>query len=168
MPLPSTKEELLKNLTQVYEKLDGEFEGISSERERIREIEGNVSCCDVIAYQIGWGKLLLGWEENEKNGKTPEMPASGFKWNQLGDLANTFYERKSKKSLDQLRKELKAVVQEIIGWIDSLEEQDLFQRHQRKWAGEKWPIVKWIQVNTIAPYRSARTKVRRWKKENEI
>lgn len=76
-------------------------------------------------------------------------------------LQTHFYERESNKSLAQLRKELKAVVQEITGWFESLEEQELFQRHRRKWAGEKWPIVKWIQLITIAPYRSARTKVRR-------
>ncbi|MGK7928567.1 MAG: ClbS/DfsB family four-helix bundle protein [Spirulina sp.] len=58
-------------------KIDGEFDAISHERERVKEIEGNVSCCDVIAYQIGWGKLLLGWEEKEKKGKEPKMPAFG-------------------------------------------------------------------------------------------
>jgi hypothetical protein len=95
-------------------------------------------------------------------------PASGFKWNQLGDLALTFYEKESNKPLTQLRNEFKVVAQEIIGWVNSLEEDELFQLNQRNWAVEKWPVIKWVQVNTIAPYRSARTKVRRWKKENEI
>lgn len=53
MPLPSTKVELLKNLILAYEKLDGECAVIGNERKRVREMEGNVSCRDVVAYQIG-------------------------------------------------------------------------------------------------------------------
>ncbi len=168
MPLPKTKIELLSNLNQAYEKLDAEFDTVESEYERDCDIEGGVSCCDIVAYQIGWGSLLLGWEKQELAGKTPKMPAPGYKWNQLGELANSFYEEHSKKSLQQLRDEFSELRQVLVNWIKSLSETELFQPHQRFWTGDKWAIVKWIQVNTVAPYRSARTKVRRWKKEMKI
>jgi hypothetical protein len=168
MPLPNTKDELLSILRQAYVKLDAEFNTIELEYERCDGIEGNVSCCDIVAYQIGWGSLLVGWEKIELAGKTPEMPAPGFKWNQLGELAKSFYEKQSKKSLQQLKKEFTELYQVLIEWINSLTEKELFQPKQRDWTGEKWAMVKWIQVNTIAPYRSARTKVRRWKKEMKI
>ncbi len=168
MPLPYTKIELLSNLNQAYTKLDTEFDGIHSAYERDCRIEDNVSCCDIVAYQIGWGSLLISWEKLELAGKTPEMPAPGFKWNQLGELAHSFYQEQSKKSLHQLRKEFSELYQVLVDWINSLSEKELFQPKQRHWTGEKWPMAKWIQVNTIAPYRSARTKVRRWKKEMKI
>lgn len=163
MPLPNTKIELLSNLNQAYEKLDSEFDAIDSKYERKCGIEGKVSCCDIIAYLIGWGRLLVGWEKIELAGKTPEMPAPGYKWNQLRRLADAFYEEHSKKSLQQLRNEFSELHQVLVSWINSLSDLELFQPQQRSWTGEKWPLVKWIQVNTIAPYRSARTKVRRWK-----
>jgi hypothetical protein len=168
MPLPTTKAELIESLSQAYTKLDSEFDVVNSECEKQNGIEGNISCCDVVSYQIGWANLLMGWEQQESEGKRPEMPAKGFKWNQLGDLAQSFYVKNSKKSLSQLRVEFNESYQELVTWIESLTEEELFERHQRKWTGDKWAIVKWIQVNSIAPYRSARTKVRRWKKENEI
>lgn len=168
MPLPTTKDELLSNLKAAYEKLDKEFDVIDSDNERKHGIEGNVSCCDILAYQIGWGRLLTGWEKTELRGKKPEMPASGFKWNQLGELAKTFYTEQSKKSLQQLRKEFSQLHKELADWIDSLSEKELFQPAQRQWIGDKWAMVKWIQINTIAPYKSARTKVRRWKREMKI
>jgi hypothetical protein len=168
MPLPNTKNELLSNLRQAYVKLDAEFDAIDLEYERINGIEGNVSCCDIVAYQIGWGNLLVGWEKLELAGKIPEMPAPGFKWNQLGELAKSFYEEQSKISLQELRKEFAELYQVLVDWINSLSEKELFQPKQRHWTGEKWAMVKWIQINTIAPYRSARTKVRRWKKEMKI
>lgn len=165
MPLPINKNELLENLKLAYEKLDNEFDSIAPESERICGLEGNVSCCDIIAYQIGWGKLLLGWEKDEQSGKLPHMPALDFKWNQLGELAQTFYKENSKKSLAQLRIEFEIIYQELIKLINSAPEIEIFQPFQRQWTGEKWAMVKWIQVNTIAPYKSARTKVRRWKRE---
>lgn len=168
MPLPATKDELLESLKQAYIKLDSEFDVVNLEYERQHGIEGNISCCDIVSYQIGWADLIMGWEQQELAGKAPAMPAKGFKWNQMGDLAQSFYDKNSKKSLSQLRAEFNERYKKLVNWIESLNEQELFEMHQRKWTGDKWAIVKWIQVNSIAPYRSARTKVRRWKKENEI
>jgi hypothetical protein len=168
MPLPASKEELLNNLREAYKKLDDEFEAVTKKNERHCGIDGNISCCDVVAYQIGWARLLLGWEATELKGNVPAMPAKGYKWNQLGGLAESFYEKDAEKSLRVLRNEFKRIVKRVTGWLESLSEKELFSLHQRDWAGNKWPIAKWVQVNTIAPYRSARTKVRRWKKDNGI
>lgn len=164
MPLPTTKEELLLSLKNAYHKLDEEFDDISSKQSKLKGIEGNISACDVLAYQIGWGKLLLKWENEEQKGKKPHMPAKGFKWNELTPLAQSFYNTYSQKNQDQLRKELNKVIQKIVHLIKNLEHDELFLPHHRNWTGEKWAVVKWIQVNTIAPYKSARTKIRRWKK----
>lgn len=168
MPLPATKTELLEALEQAYVKLSSEFEAVSPTHERKPQIEGDISCCDLVAYQVGWARLLMGWEQTELSGNTPEMPAEGFKWNQLGALAQYFYHENSEKLLSQLRGEFSKTYKDLVTWIESLTDQELFRPQQRNWTGEKWTLVKWIQVNTIAPYRSARTKIRRWKKVNEI
>jgi len=83
-------------------------------------------------------------------------------------LAQSFYDNASSKNLQQLRAEFKTLLNDLTLWIESLCDDELFKLNQRQWAGDKWPLVKWIQVNTIAPYRSARTKVRRWKKYNKL
>lgn len=166
MPLPETKAELLDNLKTAYEKLDAEFDNVALESERVCGIEGGVSCCDVLAYQIGWGRCLLAWERDENSGETADMPAPNYKWNQLGELAQSFYVEHSGKSLIQLRKEYGCLYFELCAFVNATSENDLFQPLQRQWTGKKWAMVKWIQINTIAPYKSARTKVRRWKREN--
>lgn len=166
MPLPTNKKELLTNLQKAYSKLDEEFDIIPQDLMREKTVEGEVSPCDVLAYQIGWGKVLLNWEKTEQAGKTPSMPKKGFKWNQLGELANSFYKQYEKKSPTQLRKLFQKTVGEIELLINELPEKEIFKPHMREWTGEKWAMVKWIQINTIAPYSSARTKIRRWKKEN--
>lgn len=158
MPLPTTKAELLANLKIAYQKLEDEFNEVDIAAERVAEIEGDISCCDIVAYQIGWGKLLLSWEQQEQQGKAADMPATGYKWNQLGALTQSFYVKESDKSLRQLRDEFAQLHVELSEWIDALSATELFEPHQREWTGDKWAMVKWIQINTIAPYHSARTK----------
>ena len=65
-----------------------------------------------------------------------------------------------------MRADFERTVGEIVDMIEALPTADLFKPKMRKWTGEKWAMVKWIQINTIAPYSAARTKVRRWKKES--
>jgi hypothetical protein len=131
---------------------------------RLQELEGQVSVCDILAYQIGWGKLLIGWEAAEKNGLKPAMPAEGYQWNQLGVLARSFYQTYQNFSLMELKREFEKSVQHILQWIDAMNEEEIWHLNQRHWTGNKWPIGKWIQVNTVAPYTSARRKIRVWKK----
>lgn len=164
MPLPTSKADFLQNLRTAYERLDSEIASVSPEYERDEGIKGGLSCCDIIAYQIGWTTLLMEWESKEKEGTEVEMPSRGYKWNQLGKLAKVFYANAKKKKLSELRTEFSDIFDELCGWIESLTEKELLEPHQRQWTGEKWNMLKWIQVNTIAPYKSARTKIRCWKK----
>ena len=169
MPLAESKVELLGQLEKAYRLLNGEFDGMREKDAKIKGIEWKegtmVSCCDVMAYQIGWGELLLGWEACEKKGQKVCMPREGYKWNELGRLAELFYLEKKGKSLKVLRKEWDQVYSQIRRWIESLDEQEVFEVGMRQWTGEKWVMAKWVQVNTIGPYKSARTKVRRFKRE---
>ena len=53
--------------------------------------------------------------------------------------------------------------------IDSMTEEELFRPHQRKWADQAtktaiWEVYKFIHINTVAPFGSFRTKIRKWKK----
>ena len=70
------------------------------------------------------------------------MPADGFKWNELGKLAASFYKMYESMSLKELRSKFKETVDKIFDLIEGMTEQELFSIGHRKWAGEKWPIVK--------------------------
>jgi hypothetical protein len=166
MPLPSNKNELLSSLQAAYSKLVEEVASVPSELERNPELEGGISPCDLIAYQIGWGQMLLSWDDHETRGKAVEMPAPGFKWNQLGLLASSFYREQHGQTLKELLAQFAKLVDKIRIFIESNSEDMLFGIGKRHWAGQKWPLAKWIQVNTIAPYGSARAKLRKWKKSN--
>lgn len=168
MPLPTTRRELLANFDAAHARLAQELASIPAALERDCGMEGGTSPCDLVAYQLGWGRLLLSWDRLEQQGLTVEMPAPGFKWNALGPLAQAFYREHQGRSLTQLLGEFDMLAQQLRDFLENLSKEALFQPGQRQWTGPKWPVAKWFQVNTIAPYGAARTKLRRWKRQHRL
>lgn len=121
----------------------------------------------MIAYQLGWMSLILEWEREERHGKPVITPTPGYKWNALGGLYQHFYQEYADYSISELCTLFSERVRDIIAFLDTLSEDETFLPGGRKWASStpsNWPIWKWIQVNTVAPFTSFRTKIRRWKK----
>lgn len=164
MAIPATKAELLAALSTEYAKLMAESADIPQHLERDTSLEGNVSVADIIAYQVGWGHLLINWYKTGKNGALPVTPAEGFKWNQLGLLAAHFYATYKDRSLHQLQEDLRLVVKEVEAIINENSQEQLYSLNVYNWTG-KWPLGRWINVNTSSPYKSATAKIRKWKKQ---
>ena len=90
-------------------------------------------------------------------------------WNQLGELYQWFTDTYAQLSLQELKDRLNENINSIYAMIDSLSEEELFKPHMRKWADEAtktavWEVYKFIHVNTVAPFGTFRTKIRKWKK----
>ncbi|HEL1099243.1 TPA: ClbS/DfsB family four-helix bundle protein, partial [Streptococcus equi subsp. zooepidemicus] len=122
-----------------------------------------------LAYQVGWTTLLLKWEKDERKGLKVKTPSDEFKWNQLGELYQWFTDTYAHLSLQELKSKLNENINSIYAMIDSLSEEELFKPHMKKWADEAtkiavWEVYKFIHVNTVAPFGSFRTKIRKWKK----
>ena len=121
----------------------------------------------MLAYQLGWMDLLLGWEEGERAGHEVVTPAPGYRWNRLGDLYSTFYEQWSDASLPQLQEAFRKRVDGVVALVASLSRDELFTSGQRAWASSTpsaWPVAKWVHINTVAPFTSFRTRIRAWKR----
>lgn len=161
------KTELIEAIKKNYLLYDREFDGISEDKKDILKPGVDKSPSQNISYQLGWTNLLLQWESDEKKGITVQTPAPGYKWNNLGGLYESFYHKYGTYCLHQQREILKNQVDEIIEWIESLDHETLFIPEQRKWAiiPAKWPVWKWIHINTVAPFKNFRTQLRKWKKQ---
>lgn len=98
-----------------------------------------------------------------------KTPSELFKWNQLGELYQWFTDTYAQLSLQELKSQLNENIHSIYAMIDSMSEEALFRPHMRKWADDAtktavWEAYKFIHVNTVAPFGTFRTKIRRWKK----
>lgn len=163
------KEELKAEIEKSFEKYISEFDGIPEDL-KDKRIEGaDRTPAENLAYQVGWTTLILKWEEDEKNGLPVHTPSDTFQWNQLGGLYQWFTDTYAHLSLKELKDRLRKNIDAIYAMIDSLSEEELFKPHMRKWADEAtktavWEVYKFIHVNTVAPFGTFRTKIRKWKK----
>ena len=169
----SGKEELKEEITKAYKKYIDEFDNIEENLKDKRIEEVDRTPAENLSYQVGWTSLLLKWEEDEKKGIEVKTPSDKFKWNELGKLYEWFNESYSNKSLKELKSILDENINKILKLIDDMTEKELFNPHMRKWADDAtktavWEVYKFIHVNTVAPFKTFRTKIRKWKKLSEL
>ena len=163
------KEELKTEIRKTFEKYISEFDNIPEALKDIRVDEVDQTPAENLAYNVGWTTLVLKWEEDERNGLPVKTPSDEFKWNQLGGLYQWFTDTYAQLSLTELKNMLNENVTALYAMIDSMSEDELFQPHMRKWADDAtktavWEVYKFIHVNTVAPFGTFRTKIRKWKK----
>lgn len=169
----ASKEELKKEIIKSYKKYIEEFNDIDENLKDKRIEEVDRTPAENLSYQVGWTSLLLKWEENEKAGIEVKTPSEKFKWNELGKLYEWFNESYSNLSLKELKSILAENINKILKLIDDMTEEELFNPHMRRWADDAtktavWEVYKFIHVNTVAPFKTFRTKIRKWKKLSEI
>ncbi|WP_150275922.1 ClbS/DfsB family four-helix bundle protein [Paenibacillus tepidiphilus] len=162
----SSKEQLLETIRSRYVLLDGEFDTVDEGFRDLRLPQADKTPSEIIAYQLGWLNLVMGWDRDELEGREVEMPAPGYRWNRLGEMYSSFYRKYEAYSLRELRDLFRDTVGEWEAWIGTLSEEELFVQGHRRWTGSKenWPMARWIHINSVAPFTSFRTKLRKWKK----
>ena len=152
-----------------FAKYISEFNDIPEHLKDKRIDEVDRTPAENLAYQVGWTTLVIKWESDERKGIPVKTPSDNFKWNQLGELYQWFTDTYAQLSLQELKDRLNENINSIYVMIDSLSEEELFKPHMRKWADEAtktavWEVYKFIHVNTVAPFGTFRTKIRKWKK----
>lgn len=168
MSIPSTKEELLNAIEVNYAKLKIDLENISKINASLKQLEGHsknslMSVNNLIAYLIGWGQLVLKWNEKKQNGLEVDFPETGYKWNELGKLAQKFYDDFENDDFEILCSKLDRTISEIIVLINQKSNAELYEIN---WY-EKWTLGRLIQLNTASPYKNASQRIRKWKKGNK-
>ena len=141
MRVYKSKEELKAEINKTFEKYISEFDSIPEALKDKRVDEVDRTPAENLAYQVGWTTLVLKWEEDERKGLQVKTPKT----------------------------ELNENVKSICAMIDSLSADELFEPHMRKWADDAtkaavWEAYRFIHVNTVAPFGTFRTKIRKWKK----
>ncbi len=127
---------------------------------------GKVSIADLLAYQIGWGNLVVTWYNAGLKNEMPQMPGEGFtKWDYIG-LAQHFYKKYQYDSYREQEQEFFTLVEKIIAIVEAeYETKNLGKEGIWDWctlaSGKRWPLSKWITVNTLAPYKRAITLVKK-------
>jgi len=169
MAIPTNKDELLRAIADDHAKLAAELAGIPAERANAKELDGHakgtsMSVRDLVAYLVGWGRLVLKWHDRRTKGLVVDFPETGFTWNELGRLAQKFYADHEQHDLRTLTAELERTKDAIVRLVESTSNEQLYGT---AWY-ERWTLGRMIQLNTSSPFRNARARLRTWKKANRI
>lgn len=169
MAVPSSKIELIKAISENYGKLKKELTTIPLEIVYDKSLDGHaqftkMSVHNLVSYLLGWGQIVVKWIETKDDINKIEFPETGFKWNQLGALAQKFYKDFSDNTYEDVIDQLDNVHKRILHEIDKMTNEELYRY---EWYG-KWTLGRMIQFNTASPYTNAKGRVLKWKKAGGI
>lgn len=165
MAVPTSKAELLTAITTTFDKLKSDLSKVAHDRAREPTMNGHangtvMSPADLVAYLIGWNELVLKWLDRDDRGEPVDYPETGFRWNQLGLLAQKFYADYSALEWHERLARLADAKNALITTITDRSDDELYGS---AWYG-KWTKGRMIQFNTSSPYANARTRLRAWLK----
>lgn len=126
MSIPNNKLELKQAIKLAFDKICADYSNIPEEFTRKSEIKGNVkdteiSVSDTLAYLIGWGKLVLKWYRLKDSDQLVDFPETGYRWNELGKLAQSFHHEYKDWAYIDLLNEFRETTTNILKLIDSLD-----------------------------------------------
>jgi hypothetical protein len=169
MAIPKNKDELLNAIVDNYKKLTTELANVPIDLTEKKELDGHskntlMSINNLVAYLIGWEQLVLKWNDKKNKGLEVDIPETGFKWNELGLLAQKFYKDCEKDDFKTLNEKLNNTTNEILKLIESKTNEELYEI---AWY-DKWTFGKMIQLNTSSPFQNAKDRIRKWKKIKQL
>ncbi|MEC5341297.1 ClbS/DfsB family four-helix bundle protein [Brenneria populi] len=169
MGVPQTKPELLAEIDKNFKKLTGYLNAIPPELAAEKSMEGHakdtmMSVCDLVAYLLGWNALVVKWITRDEKGLPVDFPETGYKWNQLGLLAQKFYSDFKTSTYDELFASLAAEKNNIVKLIEARSDEALYGV---SWYG-KWTMGRMISFNTSSPYANACGRLRKWAKAHNL
>lgn len=169
MAVPQNKSELLAAIDKTYAALTRDLAALPPERTSDKTLEGHakgtmMSVHDLMAYLLGWNLLVLKCLERDRAQQPIDFPETGYKWKELGRLAQKFYADHEALSFPDLLAALDRAKSDIVAAIEGEDDESLYGR---AWY-EKWTLGRMIQFNTSSPYTNARGRLSKWRKAQTI
>lgn len=163
MAVPSSKAELLAAIDTTFALLEAELDRVPQALVHDQVLPGHakntmMSPAELVSYLIGWNEQVLTWHERRAAGLPDELPAPGIKWNQLGLLAQRYYDAYRDETWDDLRTHLGGAKDNMVALIESCTDAELYGC---EWYG-KWTMGRMISLNSSSPYMNARGRFRAW------
>ncbi len=159
MPIPKTRAELTDSVRSTFAKLDAELDAAGPRA-------GSIPCIDdwrikdLLAVRAWWTENVIDWVEAGRRGESPVTPAAGYRWHETPRLNADVVTRCRRESYRSIRARLKNGYQRVMRTIEALDDHELLDVGAFAWAG-KYPISRWISLNTTRQYTTARTFIRR-------
>lgn len=158
MPIPKTRKELVDLVTTSFTKLREELDNAGPGSADLPCVD-DWSVKDVLAVRAWWTESVVDWIEAGQRGESPTTPAPGYRWNETPRLNADLVQAAREESYQTIRARLESGFERVLATIDALDDSELLHVGAFRWAG-KWPISRWISINTARQYTTARAFIR--------
>ena len=158
MPGPTTRAELEQLVRSSFEKLTRDLDAGGARA-------GSLPCVDdwtvkdVLAIRAWWSDAVVSWIEAGKSGEVPVTPEEGYAWSETPRLNADIARRSRRRSYRATRAALEEGYDCVLRVVAALRDDELLETGVFEWAG-KWPVARWIAINTARQYATARTMIR--------
>lgn len=116
---------------------------------------------DLCAHLTEWEQMFLRWYRDGREGREPDLPAAGYKWNETPRLNQAIWKKHRNKSWRTVRAEFDASYREILTLARELEETEILTPGFFPWT-KKVPLMTYLAANTSSHYRTATKFIKRW------
>lgn len=172
----TNKKELIDAIQSTYKKLRPEFDTIPAELVNEKSMEGQIkdtqmSVHNLLSYLVGWGELMLKWDRvYTKEQRIPDLPDTGYTMNDWAKLAERFYKEYENEQYEDLLKKCDTVVNSIITMLERTSDSELYGTdwYVTKSSSKGYSFGRMVALNTSSPYKNARNRIRKWKKEKGL
>lgn len=133
MPRPKSKQELLDQSREEYDRLVTYLEMLTPEQKTVSGVVGEWSVKDVVAHLVEWGQMLMRWYVAGQSGEAVHAPAEGYTWQQIPALNQKIYEQYRDVPLDDVLGNFYATHSAMMEMIAGISNDDLFTPKVYQW-----------------------------------
>jgi hypothetical protein len=117
---------------------------------------------DVLAHLVEWQRMNLDWYATGLRGEKPAIPAAGYTLRELPRLNAMIYRKHHQRSLQAVMRDYHSYHKRVVELIKTLPDTDLVTLNRFSWTGPSWTLSDYLRASTAAHYLWARTRIRRW------
>jgi hypothetical protein len=158
----ASKEYLLQDIRKEHNALSVQLRNVPKTRWQESGVWGDGwTLADLVAHLAEWQRLFLTWYEEGAKGIIPEMPAPGYKWNEIPRLNRAIWEKHRLRRVETVRRDFEAGYRRILQLVEKLSSKQLLEAGHFGWTGRN-PLATYLGPNTASHYRFAMKVLKRW------
>jgi hypothetical protein len=158
----ATRQELLDDIEREHDALVTGLGAIPRSRMSEPGVWGDDwSVLDLVAHLSEWHEMFLRWHAEGLEGRRPDMPAPGYKWNETPKLNRAIQKKHRDRSWESVLAGFSETHERVMQVVRRLSEAELLEPGHFEWTGRN-AIVTYIGANTASHYRFASKALRRW------
>ncbi|MGB7538535.1 MAG: ClbS/DfsB family four-helix bundle protein [Anaerolineales bacterium] len=160
MSRPTGKKQLVAAMQTEHDALEKTLAALTEEQISAVNRSTQWSIKDVLAHLTEWERMVTGWYEAGRKGKTPAVPSEKYNWAQLPALNKEIFDKHHNRTVREVCRRYRASFAKILDLVNGISEAELFTRGRYAWTNKNALAAYFIGC-TSSHYVWARKEIRK-------